>query len=192
MLISIVGKSGSGKSFITKELINMNKEMAYLDIDKIGHQVTEKPKVKEKLLKVFGNIILRDDEINRKELGKIVFNSKEAMEILTKITWQDMEKEIDLFIKDNSQKIIILDWQLLPKTKYFMKSDLKILVTAPLEIRMMRIIKRDNINKEKFLEREQASLDFIKYHFDYIIENINQDKTKEEVEKVYEESIISR
>lgn len=190
MLISIVGKSGSGKSTITKKLVEINPKIKYLDIDKIGHNVNDLPEVQAQLITAFGKNILNKGQINRKILGSIVFNNKEAMQILTEITWPVMEQIIDTYLKNNKDKIIILDWLLLPKTKYLEDSDFKILVKAPLEIRLERTIKRDNITKEKFLEREKASIDFNEEDFDYVIENTGN--IEREVRKVYEKNIISR
>ena len=40
------------------------------------------------------------------------------MDKLTNATWPFMENLIDKVIRENSDKIVVLDWQLLPKTKY--------------------------------------------------------------------------
>lgn len=188
MLISIVGKSGSGKSTITNKLVEMNSKIKYLDIDKIGHYVNDLPKIQEKLITTFGKNIIEKGQVNRKILGSIVFNNKEAMQKLITITWPIMEQLIDTYIKENQDKIIILDWLLLPKTKYLAASNLKILVTAPLDIRMERVIKRDNISKEKFLERERATIEFNEKDFDQVIKNT--ENIKRMVRKVYEKNII--
>lgn len=50
MIISIVGKSGSGKSTITKKLVELNPKIRYLDIDKIGHYEMIFHKFKNSLL----------------------------------------------------------------------------------------------------------------------------------------------
>ena len=190
MLISIVGKSGSGKSYIAEHLTNYITNSLHIDIDDISHKVLEKPSVKQKLIDIFGKSIIVGNEIDREKLGKIVFNSTKQMQKLTDITWNDMENYIDQILDRNPDKIIILDWLLLPKTKYFESSNLKILVDAPLEIRMERAIKRDNISSEKFLEREQATLEFKKYKFDCVINNCDITKTKEKVKHIYDKSII--
>ncbi len=156
MIISIVGKSGAGKSTIINRLTEINSRVKHLDIDKIGHYVTDLPTIQEQLVEKFGEDVLKSNKINRKVLGKIVFKKEKNMQILTELTWPKMEELIDNFIEENRNNIIVLDWQLLPKTKYFSQSDLKILITAPLEVRKKRVIKRDQISEEKFLERENA------------------------------------
>ena len=191
MLISMTGKSGSGKSYIAS-LLKEEMDVLHIDIDKIGHKVNEEEQIKEQLIQTFGEIILENGKINRKKLGKIVFNSKEQMQRLEEITWHRMEEIIDEIIDKNPQKIILLDWQLLPKTKYFKQSDLRILVDAPIELRIKRAMKRDHITQDKFLEREKASLEIEKYQYDIVIENIEKQHTKKKVKEIYDKSIISR
>lgn len=191
MLISIVGKSGSGKSYIADTLASYTSNALHINIDDISHQILRQQSVKQRLIDTFGQNIIVGNEINRNKLGHIVFNSIDDMQKLTDITWENMEKLIDQIIDSNPNKVVILDWILLPKTKYFKSSNLKILVDAPVKVRIERAMRRDKITPEKFLERERASLDFSNYQFDYIIDNSNIMKTKEKVKKIYDKSIIS-
>jgi len=169
MIIGICGKSGSGKSTLTEKIIKRYNNTINLDIDKIGHQITNKEEVKQLLIKKYGENILTNNNIDRKKLSQIVFSKAKEMKKLTQITWPHMEKEIDKFLLNNKNKIVVLDWQLLPKTKFFKKCDIKILLDIPIKIRKERIIKRDNITKEEFYLREKASVKYNKKSFDYII-----------------------
>lgn len=192
MIISIVGKSNSGKSSITEILCNYSDKIIKLNIDKIGHYVLTFDEVKKELINSFGIDIVKNNSVDRKRLGELVFNNYQRMQILTNITWKHMEKIIDEQIEDNKDKIIILDWLLLPKTKYFKMSDIKILVDAPFEIRMNRALIRDNITEEEFKTREKASMEFCEADLDYRIENLDKSKTKRKVRDIYDKSIISR
>ena len=186
MIIGICGKSGSGKSTLAKELINQyGNEIIHLDIDKIGHQVLTIPKVIEELINTFGKHIITNRFVDRKKLGKIVFNSQKEMDKLTEITWKYMELEINKILLENKNKIIILDWILLPKTKYLNKCNLKILLDIPYEIRKERTIKRDNITNEAFELREKSSPTYDELDFDYIIKDNNYENIKRLV-KSYE------
>ncbi len=190
MLISLVGLSGSGKTFIANLLCHYNNRIVHLDIDKIGHKATNDKLVIQKLILAFGPSILENGQINRKKLADVVFSSKEAMDILNELTWGYMEKKIDEFIDLNKDKIIILDWLLLVKTKYFKQSDLRILVTAPQSIRMKRAISRDGITEEKFLLRDSNAPQINESDFEHIINNVDKEKTKKKVGWLYDESII--
>ena len=174
MIISICGKSGSGKSTLAKRIIEERKNVIHIDIDKIAHQVLTIPIVKQQLQEQFKDV-LTDNEVDRKKLGPIVFSSTKNMDILTQITWPHMEQEIDRIISENKEKIIILDYLLLPKTKYFEQSDLKILLDIPKDIRKQRILKRDNITEDKFDLRDSSSIEYDKDEFDFIISSDNYD-----------------
>jgi len=174
MIICICGKSGSGKSTLAKKIIEERKNVIHIDIDKIAHQVLTIPIVKQQLQEQFKDV-LTDNEVDRKKLGPIVFSSTKNMDILTQITWPHMEQEIDRIISENKDKIIILDYLLLPKTKYFEQSDLKILLDIPKDIRKQRILKRDNITEDKFDLRDSSSIEYDKDEFDFIISSDNYD-----------------
>ena len=170
MIIGICGKSGSGKSTLANQIVELtNNKSIHLDIDKVGHEVLLLPNVKEELVSSFGPSIIQEGIVDRKSLGEMVFNSRHKMKKLSDITWEYMQIEIDKFINYNSDKIIILDWLLLPISKYFNMCDIKILLDIPYEVRKERAIKRDSITVEAFDLREKASIEFDENAFDYVI-----------------------
>lgn len=183
MIIGICGKSGSGKSTLANKIIELTKKtVVHLNIDKIGHDVLLIDTVKEELIKSFGSTIIDKDIIDRKKLSEIVFESKIEMGKLTDITWKYMQIEIDKFLNDNKDKIIILDWILLPITKYFNICNLKILLDIPYEVRKSRAIKRDNISESAFDLREKASINYNNEDFDYVLNLIDINVVKKVVE----------
>lgn len=184
MMMGICGKQGSGKSTLTKLLLAKYNNSIYIDIDKIGHNIYNNNKVRKNIVKYFGDNIITNNKVNRKLLGNIVFNNKNQMDILTNITWPYMEKSIDNIIKQNTNKLIILDWQLLPKTKYFNLCDIKILLDIPYEIRKKRVIERDKITNEYFDIRDRSSYNYDNLDFDYIIKETNINKIKKWVKKL--------
>ena len=194
MIICIVGKSGSGKSYICKLFQEMSQNIIHLDIDNISHEVLTYPKVYNELVNTFGMSVSNTDNktINRRNLGNIVFNSVKEMDKLTRITWPCMQSIIDDFICKHDNNIILLDWQLLLNTKYYNLSDIKILVESPIELRRQMTILRDNITEELFETRDKASFEFNSNEFDYIINNDYSDKVKEKVKEIYDKSIVSR
>lgn len=170
MIIGICGKSGCGKSTLANQIIELtNNKAIHLDIDKVGHSVLLLPEVKEELINSFGKSIIKENNVDRKKLGEIVFDSRNEMKKLSDITWEYMQIEIDRFLNLNKDKIIILDWLLLSISKYFDMCDIKILLDIPYEVRKQRATKRDNISEEAFDLREKASIEFDENVFDYLL-----------------------
>ena len=174
-LIGITGKTGTGKSTIARTLAQkLNGQ--YVDIDKIGHQATSDPHIAKKLCDIFGSELLDSNEtIDRKKLGNIVFSDTDKMQILTDITWEYMEQELDKILLQK-QQYFIFDWALLPKVKFWDMCDIKILVTSDDTVRKKRILERDHITLEYLEKRESATLDYSKLVFDFTFDN---DYTKE-------------
>ena len=170
MYIGICGKQGSGKSSLSKYILDRYPNYLYIDIDKIGHEVNDYPEVKEELVKTFGDI-LTDNKVDRKKLGRVVFNNKNNMDLLEEITWKYMEKRIDEII--GNRENVIFDWLLLPKTKYFKQCNLKVLLDIDRDIRLERITKRDNITEEYFNIRENSSYQYTNEDFDIILKDNN-------------------
>ncbi len=169
-LIGITGKTGTGKSTIATTLAKkLNAQ--YVNIDKIGHQSTSDPIITKKLCNIFGNELLDNHgHIDRKKLGNIVFSDTDKMQILTDITWEYMEQELDKILLQK-QQYFIFDWALLPKVKFWDMCNMKILVTSDDTVRKERILERDHITPEYLEKREAATLDYSKLTFDYIFNN---------------------
>lgn len=171
MLIGICGKSGSGKSTLSNALKNEFENVEVLSIDKVGHEVLTFPQVMKEIEETFGSDVTSKGYVDRKVLGEKVFVCRHEMDKLTRITWKAMEEVIDKFIEVNNGKTIILDWLLLPKTKYLNMCDLRILVDVDFETRLSRAIARDGITEEAFRLRDGASIDYDYNDFDVVVDN---------------------
>ncbi len=169
-IIGITGKSGSGKSTLATMLSEQEK-CKCINIDKIGHQATSNTEISKKLCDVFGKEILGDNKkIDRKKLGDIVFSNKEKMDILTNITWGYMQEVLDEILKENA-KTIILEWALLPISKYWEMCNVKILIQAEDKARKDKVLQRDNISEEYFLKRDSGSIDYDPFKYDFVFYN---------------------
>lgn len=179
MIIGICGKSGCGKSTLANQIIELTDNKAiHLDIDKVGHRVLLLPEVQEELVSSFGESVVKENNVDRKKLGEIVFDSRNEMNKLSNITWKYMQIEIDNFLNLHKGKIIILDWLLLSISKYFDMCDIKIFLDIPYEIRKQRAMKRDNISEEAFDLREKASIEFDESAFDYVLKTNDKEIVK--------------
>lgn len=190
MLIGICGMQGSGKSTLTKGLLERIPNSVSLDLDIIAHNIYNNPACFNEVTSTFKDITT-NNKIDRKKLGDVVFSSPEKMQLLTDCTWKYMEQEVDNFIKENKGKVIILDWLLLHNTKFLKLCDIRILLDIDINVRMERVIKRDNISKERFLFRDKAALPYKKEEFNLILNELDINKVERKI-KEYEESTISR
>lgn len=163
MLIGITGKSGSGKTTMATWMAN-NMEYFLIDVDEVGHKILDIPEVQDKIKEAFG---VEVSSTNRKALGDVVFNNREKMKEYADMTFSLMCDEIDKLI--DAHPNCIIEWILLPKTKYFDKCDVKILCKRSYEKRLNDVMERDGITQEYFETREKNSIEYDEEKFDKII-----------------------
>lgn len=190
MLIGVVGKSGSGKSFLARKLSEHIENSIWVDVDKICHSSLTDESIKKELINHFGVNILDNDGVDRKKLSNIVFNNKKELEYLNNLSEGYVKSQINNIITSSKDKTVILDWALLAETEFFDLCDIKVLVKAGKELRAERVIKRDSVDISKFEARERASYSYDNLNFDFVLENNEQLDITRTVNKIYEKSYI--
>jgi dephospho-CoA kinase len=176
MIIGITGRSGSGKSYVSKLIANQ-LDMIHIDIDKISHEVLSFDDTIEFIKAEFGECVFDNNQINRKKLGNVVFNNTEKLGKLNKFCQLQIEKKLDEIIS-STKKSIILDYALLCWLKQFNLCDVKILLNTDIDIRFERVSKRENITREYFNARENSLEALTQFKFDYIFDNISDEQIK--------------
>lgn len=173
MIIGITGSIASGKTVVTNYLLNNNYKV--IDSDKISHEVLLINDVKQKLINNFSDIIIdNNNQIDRKQLGKIIFNNKEKKELLQSIVFPYIIKEINNQIEINKkEKLIFLDAPLLIEYNLLYLVDKVIVVNINRNKQIERLMKRDNIDYEYANNKinSQLSLQEKLKHADFIIDN---------------------
>lgn len=175
LVLGLTGNIGCGKSSLST--IFSNEGINIIDADIIARQIYTDEKLLKKVYDTFGDDIKNNDgSLNRKALGKIVFNDDEKLIELNKLTHpvirQKVSDEIDGYKKRN-KKIVILDAALLVESDYLSFIDKLLVVTCSEDIQIERIKKRDNCSTEDALSRIKSQMnqeDKVKYA-DYIIDN---------------------
>src|SRR5229473_2216247 len=72
MVVGLIGGIGSGKSLAAAAFKEQGAEV--ISGDQLGHEALRQPEIKKKVIEHWGNQVLgREGEIDRHQLGKIVF-----------------------------------------------------------------------------------------------------------------------
>ncbi len=189
-IIGITGNSGSGKSTVSK-MISENYEAKVIDADKIAKKMTKNNgEYLQAIRQAFGEDVIKNNELDRKKLADIVFSNKTEKEKLDSLTFEYVVIRIKEKIKKaqikSDIKYIVLDVPLLFESKLNEVCNYTIGVTAPKIEKIKRICKRDKLSKEKALQRlnSQPDDEFFIQQCDFIIENINNEKTEEKVNEI--------
>lgn len=143
MKIWLTGGSGSGKSYIA----SLFSKAGYLlvDADRIAREIARPGGAAfSALVDAFGeDYLLPDGTLDRKKLGDAVFANPEKLQLLNGITHKYIIEEMER--QAEGAKNVIMDAPL-PNT-FGVPCDRTLVVTAPLSLRVQRIMARDGISE---------------------------------------------
>lgn len=153
--IGLTGNIASGKTTI--ENILKDHGCKVLDADDICHDAMEHNlEIIEKIKNAFKNLDILDenDNISRRKLGKIVFSSENHKKTLENILHPHVIKEIEgFFNKNKNDKIVIASVPLLFEIGIEEMFDVIIFVSAQNDIRLKRLMKRNNLSEDEAMAR---------------------------------------
>lgn len=155
-VVGLSGKACAGKNFVAD--IFLEKGFELIDVDKLGHIALKNKK--DEIVRAFSDfdILNKNNEIDRKKLGNIVFSNKKKLRLLESIVHPEI-KLMCIDIINNTSKNVILNAAILQRGKLVELCDNIIFVKASLLLRFKRSKKRDKRNFIWFLIREFAQLD---------------------------------
>ena len=181
MIIGISGKSGSGKSSIAKYLSD-NYNYYWIDTDKIAKEI--RTQYMDQIVElVKDSNIVENNVIDSKKLGAIIFKDKTLLEVYNEFVYKKMKDEINELIDMYAN--VVVDSLFLPIMDVYNDCDYTILVKCDDSLRKQRIIKRDNIDEQYYLNRDSNSLEYQESDFDFIINN--NENFKDQLEMLIKE-----
>ncbi len=148
-ILGITGPTGSGKTTALRCI--EAKGGCVLDLDAVYHKLLESSRdLIEELDARFPGVII-DGALDRKTLGKIVFGDKAALEDLNEITSKYIAAETDRRLTEAEARgcpLAAIDAINLLESGLANRCDHTVAVTAPVEIRVRRLMARDSIPEE--------------------------------------------
>ena len=175
--IGVTGITGSGTSTVSAILAERGGFVA--GADKLAHDcMNKKEPAYAEIVKAFGKEILAENgEINRRLLGTRVFGNKEELAKLESIIHprviERTKKLIEKLAETGEYTFMVIDAPLLIESGMITMCDSCWLATAPDEIRLARIMKRDGIDEAIAKRRLQSRKgeETLREHANIIIHN---------------------
>lgn len=190
-IIGLTGGIGSGKTKVADYLTQKGIPVYIADVE--AKKILDKPDVIQKITDEIGGITLVEGKIDRKSLANTVFNNPEKLQKLNNIIHPEVQKHFtDWVTIHKSYPIVVKEAAILFESGSYKQCDAVITITAPVEERIKRVMKRDNVSYEDVLRRmENQWTDEERVKFsDYAIENVNFNQTKKHLDKILKELII--
>ena len=154
MTIGVTGGSGAGKTTVLHEA--QRRGALSLDCDEIYHQLLE---TSGKMLAEIGEAFpgsVENGVLNRKKLGKLVFNDPAALKELNAITHRYVRREVRRRLRQSDASLAVIDAIGLIESGLHKLCDATVCVSAPEEARVRRIMAREGISEEYARARIRA------------------------------------
>lgn len=186
--VGLTGGIGSGKSAVSAMFIELG--VPVIDADTIAHALTlpGKPALK-KIVSIFGQQILSSTgQLNRKELGKIVFSDNELKRKLEAVLHPLVFDTMEEMTREINAGYCILSIPLLFETDSNNRVDRTLVVDTPVPVQIARICKRDGISPqqaENIIQSQLSRQDRIRLADDVIINDGDLQQLTEKVNALH-------
>ena len=186
-IVGLTGGIGSGKSAVLSvfssfgvpcyESDSRAKILMHEDLELI-HQIKT----------LFGDDIYEDDQLNRSKLADIVFTDKSKLESLNALVHPKVKRDFQSFVNQQNAAYVIKEAAILFETGGAKDCDATILVTAPEKLRIERVMKREKTDVKQIKSRMNHQWSDKKKILlaDYVIDNIDWDKTLKKINEIHQ------
>lgn len=188
--VGITGGIGSGKSTAARMFSVLGIPIYDAD-SRAKYLMSYDENVKNEIIDLFGaDAYIDNNVLNRQHIASIAFKNKKILAQLNAIVHPAVDKDYNTWVNEHSQfPILLKEAALLIEAESYKKLDKLIVIIAPLEIRMNRVVQRDHTQKSRVEDRiknqmtDEERLPFA----DFVIINDGQKKLSTQVWKIYQE-----
>jgi len=173
--IGITGGIGSGKTTIASLLEVMGIPVYIADIE--SKVLTEdSPNIRKKLIELFGSQLYTQEGLNKKLLASYIFSSPTNLELVNGIIHPEVQSHFINWIKHQKSHICAIESAILFESGFDQIVDIRLMVYAPLEVRIERASFREKTSRDEILRRinNQMPDEIKREKSDFTIYNDNQ------------------
>lgn len=152
--IGITGGIGSGKTTVCRLFECYGVPVYYAD-ERAKHLISNDPALRKSIRKYFGaNAYHPDGSYNRPYMANIVFSDKEKLQLLNSLVHPAVARDGQAWlVKHSDAPYTLKEAALLFESGSYKDLDRIIFVSAPLELRVSRVVRRDETTREEVLKR---------------------------------------
>ncbi|MEZ4978703.1 MAG: dephospho-CoA kinase [Chitinophagales bacterium] len=185
--VGITGGIGSGKTYVSKMFEALGVPVYYAD-ERAKELMQNNEELRAAIIANFGEEAYAGGSLNREFLAQVVFQNADLLAKLNSLVHPAVAKDTEEWNKLHQDKTYtIKEAALLFETGSNKQLDKTILVHADEEERILRVMQRDHVSKDKVMSRIQHQMkDIEKMQFaDFIINNDGKREIEKMVHKIH-------
>lgn len=186
--MGLTGGMGSGKTTVAGMFEKLGIPVYNSDVNAKSLMVTNS-ELKGNVITLFGEKAYKDGELNRDFISSKVFTDGGLLEKLNNLVHPVVRRDFKEWMGRQQAPYVVQEAAILFENGAYKEYDAMVLVWAPLENRIQRIISRDGRSREEILARIGHQMDDTEKSAlaDFIIENIDLEHTALQVSEVHEQ-----
>jgi len=186
--VGLTGGIGSGKSYVAAIFKAFNVPVYNSDIE--AKKLYYLDEVKYEMLNSFGKqVYLSTGELNKEFLSELIFTDKRALDTINSIIHPRVKSHFSDWLEIyESSPYAIQEAAILFESGAYKQSDMVIVVTAPIELRILRVLTRDNINEtmiKRKINNQMAQSEMVRKS-NFVIINDEKQALLPQVEKLHQ------
>ena len=188
MYVGLTGGIGSGKSTVAAYFRELG--VPVYDSDRRARDLMETDGLlREGIVKLFGPGAYRKGGLNRSYIASRVFEDKPLLQALNNLVHPAVRRDFHSWAERQDAPYVVQEAAILFENGGYRAFDRMILVTAPREERIRRVMQRDGTPREAVEARMENQWDTSRKIplADYVIENTNLGKTRRQVVRIHRE-----
>lgn len=185
--LGLTGGIGSGKSTVAKIFEEFSVPVYFAD-DR-AKWLMNQPKLKKEITKAFGKDAYQKGKLNRTYLADVVFKNREALETLNGIVHPAVAEDFEKWCNYQKSDIIVKEAAILIESGAIDTVDEVVVVTAPVKVRIERVMSRDNVTQEQVFDRlnnQMTDSQRLK-HATYVVDNGGKEMLIPQVKTIIED-----
>ncbi len=160
VVAALTGSIATGKTVVL-DYFRDNLGFKVVSADSVGHEILKNAEIIEKIGRTFGADVIKNGEIDRKVLGKIVFSDKAQLLKLNEITHPAiLQKTFEIIDEISKNSPVILEAAILIEAGWHKYFKTVMLTWCKPEIQLDRLMTRDNISEEEAKKRISSQMSF--------------------------------
>lgn len=192
--LGITGGIGSGKSVVS-HLLSIMGIPVYIADDEAKRITSTDPIIKQQLIALLGEEVFVEGMLNKPFLAAYLFANEQNAQIINKIIHPRVKADFVEWATSNEHcPILAMESAILIESGFASEVDYIVMVSAPLEVRIQRAMKRDSVSQELVKKRIENQMDDEKKkeYAHFVINNNDEDSLIVQVNQLLKELSAQR
>lgn len=182
--VGVSGGIGSGKSYVCALIEQRGFPVYYADA-RAKWLMNTHPAIRQKLIDTFGEEVYEEEgRLNRPFLAKAIFGDESKRKMVNSIVHPEVYADFGQWLLEQASEMVFQESALMFDTGAYKAFDFTILVDAPIELRIQRLVERDNLSATDIAARlrSQGNAEDHRKLADFVIENGETENVEEQLE----------